>query len=78
MVEDLQPILQNRSNLEALLRIQDDYNALVRFMNDLQLFNISLVTTGECILDFEIILKHLLPVDMFVYLKFIVIDSECK
>ena len=46
LAEDLQPILQNRSNLDALSRIQDDYNALMRSLNELQVFNISRLTPG--------------------------------
>jgi len=49
LAEDLQPILQNRSNLDALSRIQDDYNALMRSLNELQVFNISRLTPDATI-----------------------------
>ena len=77
LAEGLQPILQNRSNLEALLRIQDDYNALVRPINNLQLLNIS-QSTGECVHVVGIILENHLPFKIFVHWKFTVVDSEFK
>jgi len=49
LTENLQPILQNKSNMEALSHIKDDYEALLKFWNNLQTFNDSQITTGAAL-----------------------------